>query len=442
MIRKIARGFNRDFKDASFLEIVKGSATTFAVRLMGLVAGYAFTFIISRYYGSEVLGAHTLSVTVLMMFSVLGRLGMDSLLVRHFAQDHAINRWDRILEVYRKTLMVVVPVGILLSVLLFFTSGQIAQYIFQKPSLEPYFRIVSFAVLPMAMRFINSECYRGFRMNKEYAYSQNVSYFLYSAIILGIVTVFYRHPWLPNIAFAVSLILLTVSSTFLILRRIRSNTKIASAEFVLPEMVRNALPMLLANSMLLVAGWINTILLGIWSTESDVGIYSVVLKISTFSAFVLMSINSVSAPGFAQLHAKGDHDGLRKYTAHTAKIIFYSSIPIFLGILLMREWLLGLFGDEFIAGSLALLITMVGQLFNVFAGSVGQFLYMTGKQQIFRNIILTSTLINVVVCAILIPLYGLLGSAIAGMVFMAAWNLMSMIYIKRTFKIRTYYWPF
>ncbi len=54
----------------------------------------------------------------------------------------------------------------------------------------------------------------------------------------------------------------------------------------------------------------------------------------------------------------------------------------------MREWLLGLFGDEFIAGSLALLITMVGQLFNVFAGSVGQFLYMTGKQQIFRNIIL------------------------------------------------------
>src|SRR5688572_29354527 len=103
MIRKIARSFNRDFKDAGFLEIVKGSATTFAVRLMGLVAGYAFTFIISRYYGSEVLGAHTLSVTVLMMFSVFGRLGMDSLLVRHFAQDHAVNRWDRILEVYKKT---------------------------------------------------------------------------------------------------------------------------------------------------------------------------------------------------------------------------------------------------------------------------------------------------------------------------------------------------
>jgi len=442
MISKIARSFRRDFKDANFLEIVKGSATTFAVRLMGLVAGYAFTFIISRYYGSEVMGAHTLSITVLMMFSVLGRLGMDSLLVRHFAQDHAINRWDRILEVYKKTLMVVVPFGLCLSVVLFFTSGLIATYIFKKPLLEPYFRIISFAVLPMAMRFINSECYRGFRMNKEYAYSQNVSYFLYSAVILGVMTVFSQHSWLPNIAFTISLILLMLSSSFLILKRIKSNTKQASNELLIPEMVKNAVPMLLANSMLLVAGWINTIMLGIWSTESDVGIYSVVLKISTFSAFVLMSINSVSAPRFAQLHAKGDHEGLKKYTAHTAKIIFFSSIPIFLGIVILRDWLLSLFGDEFIIGSMALLITMLGQLFNVFAGSVGQFLYMTGKQHIFRNIILTSTVINIAVCAIMIPLYGLIGSAIAGMVFMAAWNLMSMIYIKRNFKIRTYYWPF
>ena len=219
MIRKIAQGIRKDFKDAGFLEIVKGSAATFLIRLAGLVAGYAFTFIISRYYGSEVLGAHTLSVTVLMMFSVFSRLGMDSLLVRHFAQDHAIDRWDRILEVYKKTLMVVVPVGIILSVLLYFTSGLIATHAFEKPLLEPYFKVISFAVLPMAMRFINSECYRGFRMNREYAYSQNVSYFLYAAVILGMLTSFATDSLYPNIAFAASLFLLAISSSFMILKK-------------------------------------------------------------------------------------------------------------------------------------------------------------------------------------------------------------------------------
>jgi O-antigen/teichoic acid export membrane protein len=279
-------------------------------------------------------------------------------------------------------------------------------------------------------------------MNKEYAYSQNVSYFLYSAVILGIATLFSKNELLPNIAFVCSLVVLTLSSSYLILKRIRVHAKAPSHELRVREMVKNAVPMLLANSMLLVSGWINTIMLGIFSTESEVGIYSVVLKIATFSSFVLMSINSVSSPRFAQLHAKGDMEGLRKYTAHTAKIIFYSSIPIFIGIIIFREWLLSLFGPEFILGSIALVITMTGQLFNVFAGSVGQFLYMTGKQHIFRNIIMISTLINICMCAIFIPLFGLLGSAIAGMVFMATWNLMSMVYIRKIFQIRTYYWPF
>ncbi len=442
MITKLIRGFKRDFTDAGFVEIVKGSTATFMLRLLGLVAGYAFTFIVSRFYGSEVLGAHTLSLTVLMLFSVLGRLGMDSLLVRHFAHDHAANRWDRILEVYKRTLSVIIPLGILLSVILYFSSGFIAQHVFDKPRLEPYFRVIAFAVLPMSMRFINSECYRGFRMNREYAYSQNVSYFLYASIILGILSVFSRDNLLPNISFAISLGVLAVSSTLMILKRIRNHAKNNSNELKTGEMVRNAIPMLLANSMLLVSGWINTIMLGIWSSDSDVGIYSVVLKISTFSAFMLMSINSVAAPRFAQFHARGDLDGLRKYTMHTAKIGFFSSIPIFAGILIFREWLLGLFGPEFVEGSMALAIVMMGQLFNVFAGSVGQFLYMTGKQRVFRNILLASTLLNILVCAILIPSYGLIGSAVAGMVFMACWNLMSMIYIQGTFKIRTYYWPF
>lgn len=190
------------------------------IRLLGLIVGYAFTFLVSRYYGSQVLGAHTLSVTVLMMFSVIGRMGMDTHhLVKNFAKDHADGRWDKILEVYKKTTMVIIPVGLVLSVLLYFSSGLIAQYVFNKPFLEPYFKIISFAVLPMVMRFINSECYRGFRRNKQYAYSQNVGYLLYASVILGILSIFDRNELLPNIAFVASLFLLTFSSSFLIIRK-------------------------------------------------------------------------------------------------------------------------------------------------------------------------------------------------------------------------------
>jgi len=279
-------------------------------------------------------------------------------------------------------------------------------------------------------------------MNKEYAYSQNVSYFLYASVLLGIISSFSDNYWLPNIAFVCSLMILALSSTFMILQRIKKNTSHPSNEFAIPEMIKNSIPMMMANSMLLISGWINTIMLGIWATEIDVGVYSVVLKIATFSSFVLMSINSIATPRFARFHAKGDLDGLNKYVAQTAKVIFYSSIPIFILIVVFNEWLLGLFGDEFRTGSTALLITMVGQLFNVFAGSVGAILNMTGHQVIFRNIIIISTFINIIFCVVLIPAMGLIGSAIAGMAFMASWNILAMIYISRKMNISSFYNPF
>ncbi|MBL0339637.1 MAG: polysaccharide biosynthesis C-terminal domain-containing protein [Bacteroidetes bacterium] len=325
---------------------------------------------------------------------------------------------------------------------MYFSSGVIAEFIFNKPFLEPYFKIISFAVLPMVIRFINSDCYRGFRKNKEYAYTQNVGYLLYASIILGILTSFSKNEMLPNIAFVSSLLILAFSSSILILKEIKSHTTNASNELPVGIMLEHSLPMMLAASLLLISGWLNTIMLGIWSTESDVGIYSVILKISTLSTFVLMSINSIAAPRFAQLHAKGNKEGLNKYVGQISKVIFFTSIPIFIFIILFRDWLLGLFGEEFVVGSQALLITMLGQFFNVFAGSVGAILNMTGHQKAFRNILGISTIINVIACIIFIPLFGLLGSAIAGMIFMGCWNLISMLYIQLKFNIRTYFWPF
>lgn len=429
-------------RDRGFREVAREGGLTFLVRIGGLIAGYLFIFLISRFYGSEVLGAHTLSVTVLMMFTVLGRLGTDVNLVKHFAMAHADGKWDKILEVYRKTFMVVMISGVVLSVLLYVFAPLIAEKIFQKPMLIPWFRVIAFGIFPMIMRFINSECYRGMGMNREYAYSQNVGYFLYASVILGVGLLFTENALFPNIAFVTSLVILTFTGSYLILRRIKSHTLVSSDSYPVKEMIRDSLPMMMTNSMMLISGWINTILLGIWSTQSDVGIYSVVLKISTLSTLMLMSVNSIATPRFAQLYAKGDMAAFRKFTGQATRVIFYSSFPIFLGIIILNKQFLWLFGEEFEAGSTALLITMAGQFFNVFAGSVGAILNMTGNQRVFRNIITISTLISVALCFWLIPNYGLTGSAIAGAVFMTLWNVMSLVYIRIKLKVNSFYNPF
>lgn len=442
MIKKIKKKFGNKVKDKSLKELLVGGSNTLVLRVAGFVIGYLFVIIISRFYGSKVVGAFTLCSTVLIIFSVVGRLGFDSSIVKFFAQRVIFNKWSEIHDVYRKILQIVIPWGIFLSVVLFFSASLIADKFFHKPSLEPYFKISALGVLPMTLRFINSESYRGFKMMKQYAFSQNVSYFLYASVMLTAISVFYRNDYVPIICFVTSLLILAISSSFLIVKKIKKQAVEISESMSVREMLNVSTPMMLSTSLMLISGWINTIMLGKYGTESDVGIYSVVFKIGTFSGMILASVNSIAAPKFAEMHALGDHKGLSKVAVQTSKINFWASLPILLGTIFFRKFILGIFGEEFIIGADVLLFTMMGQFINVFSGSVGTFLNMTGHQNIQRTIVLIATLVNIFSCMFFIPRYGLMGSAICGMLFMMTWNVMSLLYIKIKLNVQTYYWPF
>ncbi|MEP7167785.1 MAG: flippase [Bacteroidota bacterium] len=439
---KLRHRVDGKLRDKTLRELLKGTSSTFVIRVLGFIIGYVFIIIISRFYGPKIVGAYTLCSTVLIIFSVVGRLGFDSSIVRFFAQNVIQNKWDVVHEIYVKILKIVIPWGIFLSIVLFFSSSQIADRVFHKPHLAPYFKLISVGVLPMTLRFINSESYRGFKMMKQYAYSQNVSYFLYASVLLTAISIFYKNDFLPNLCFVASLAILCISSSFLILKKIKNHSQSISESINVREMLRISTPMMLSTSLMLISGWINTVMLGIYGTESEVGLYSVIFKIGTFSAIVLNAVNSIAAPKFAEMHALNDHQGLAKVAIQTSKINFWASLPVLAGTIIFRRYILQIFGYEFVAGAEVLLFTMAGQFVNVFSGSVGTFLNMTGHQNVQRTIVLIATLINIVSCMFFIPRYGLMGSAICGMLFMISWNIMSLLYIKIKLNIQTYYFPF
>jgi O-antigen/teichoic acid export membrane protein len=439
---KIKNQVDTRLHDRSLRELLKGTSSTFSIRIVGFIVGYAFIIIISRFYGPRVVGIFTLCNTVLIIASVAGRLGFDSSIVKFFAQNIVFNKWDVVLEVYKKILRFVIPWGLFLSVVLFFSSSLLAEKVFHKPSLTPFLKVFAFGVLPMTLRFINSESYRGFKMMKQYAYSQNVSYFLYASVLLGVISVFYKNDFLPNICFVGSLVILSISSSLLILKKIKSHSEATANSITVREMLGISTPMMLSTSFMLISGLINTIMLGIYGSEADVGVYSVIFKIGTFTSMILTSVNSIAAPKFAELHAQNDKRGLAKVAIQTSKINFWASLPILLGTIIFRRFILEIFGKEFVVGADVLLFTIAGQFINMFSGSVGAFLNMTGHQKVQRTIISISTIINIVACFIFIPRYGLMGSAICGMIFMCSWNILSLLYIRIKLNIQTYYWPF
>lgn len=445
MIDVLNKKVKRQFKEKGFKELVFGSATTFVLRVLGMLAGALFTFIMAKLFGASTVGAFHLSQTVLLLFTILSKLGMDTAIVKLFSQNIVFNNWPKVLGIYNRVIATTIPLGIFWGVVLYFSSGLIATHIFNKPYLEDYLKIISIGILPMSLRFINSECYRGMRQLRLYAYSQNVSYFIYSLVVMSILyyVVKDQNKFVPNISFVIALGILAVTSSISVKSKIKEHVGKQEANPIQKrEILKTSLPMMLSNSMMQISGWINTLFLGYYCTDADVGIYRVVLHVATVCAFILVSINSVAAPRFAQLYAKRDMLGLARAARQTSAVNFFASIPIFLIIVIFRERIMGYFGAEFAIGAQVLLFNMAGQFMNIFCGSVGSFLNMTGREKEFQNILLICTVINLISCMIFIPMYGLMGSAICTMLYMSSWNIISAIYIYKKYKIQTFYWPF
>ena len=79
--------FQEKFKsDKHFAELIKGSGIAFILRIVGMIAEYVFTLLVTRTLGAESWGILALCLVVLQIASVVGRLGMDTALLRFTAE--------------------------------------------------------------------------------------------------------------------------------------------------------------------------------------------------------------------------------------------------------------------------------------------------------------------------------------------------------------------
>ena len=70
-----------------------------------------------------------------------------------------------------------------------------------------------------------------------------------------------------------------------------------------------SVPLMLAQSITFIMGWTDQFMLGILATPEEVGIYGVAFKHSTLAVIVLLAINSIATPKFAEFHSKMTLEG-------------------------------------------------------------------------------------------------------------------------------------
>lgn len=76
--------------------------------------------------------------------------------------------------------------------------------------------------------------------------------------------------------------------------------------------IKDSLPMMLSSSILILLGWMDTFIMGIYEDTESVGIYNISLKVATLTTFTLQAINSILAPKIAKSYAADEEQNYKK----------------------------------------------------------------------------------------------------------------------------------
>ncbi|WP_418512681.1 flippase [Corallibacter sp.] len=441
---KIKSKINVLKKDVDFVELIKGSFSSLLGKIIGMLFGYIVLIIISNKYGAEGLGLYSLSITVLNIAVLIPKFGLDNGLVRILNETKIKGNKTDFISVIKKTTLFMLLISTIATFTLYLSSNIIATKFFHNEELTEHIKVVSLAVIPITLIVVASSTFQVFKKTFYHMLFKTALINILFAVILlvNIYLIDFTSDLLIMYCFAGYTALIIA----VILLKIRLDKSFFHKEknfpYSLKQILSISFPMMLANSFVLMLSWTNILLLGYFSNEFDVGIYNATERLAELSGLALIAINSIAAPKFAEAYSNNDFKKIEEVTKKSTKMIFLSSVPILLVLLLFGEFLLGFFGPEFTIGFWSLVFLCFGRFFSAISGSVGYILQMTNNQNVFQKVIFLAFIINLVMSIILIPKYGFVGAAIAKFVSAVFWNIILVIIVKKRLGFWSYYIPF
>ena len=422
---------NKDVK-----EVLIGALIAFSVKICAVGVNFGHNVVIANYLGPADTGKFFLALSVTSIAVIFAKFGTDVSILRYLSPEAANGNWGKVKGIYLTANQLTIIIAIGITAVTFFGAGQISTYFFSKPELEPYLKLFSLGILPIALTYNATETFRSLKKIR-YAMSLRGIYLPFFAI-LG--TVFLA----KSIGLSGAIIgyiggaLIISIAAFFQWRKFLRDKKDPVVAASMNSFFHKSRPFFWQSFFQQSIIWGSTIILGIWVSDSELGNYEIAKRIARLTSFFLIAFTSILAPKLGELYAKNDIESINLVCKKTTLFMTVFSIPAFILLYLFPEFFLSFFGKGFGGeATLVLQIILIGQFVNIAFGPVEFTLNMCGREKIMRNIVAASALVIVVSSLILIPLYGVIGGAIAFSLSLIFKNFASAFWLKKELNIIT-----
>ena len=159
---------------------------------------------------------------------------------------------------------------------------------------------------------------------------------------------------------------------------------------------------------------IDIVMLGWWRSAEEIGYYSVSQRVVQVFYTLPAIFASAAFPTIARLIKQNETDKARVLNEKSMTILYFIAIPLAIGgIVLGKPIIKFLFGEAYLPATASFQI-LIAALFINFPGAILSNLLMAYNQQRrLINYVIAGSASNVILNALLIPSFGIIGSAIA-----------------------------
>ncbi|MEE2616472.1 MAG: MATE family efflux transporter [Bacteroidota bacterium] len=419
--------------------LIQKSIKVLFLRGSGVVLLFLFTMFLTNYYSAELVGKYDFVRSTIMILSGVSLIGTNQAIIYYSGFLKSKNSLESIKNIYVKMLMMTTALCLLFILGYAMLPEEFINELFNKQEAHSLILKSIAALFFYTTTMLNIDTFRA--LNKTISSELYRNIFRYTPIFIFSIILYYtqNQEWLIE-AFLASFLLLSLTTLIqvgLLFKKLNL-PKNNDYNFSYHQIFARSYPMALSAIAYFIMQSVDIIILTAYEGFESIAYYSVAVKLATVTALALMSVNIVVAPKIAEIYSTNDFEKLNKLINDSARIIFVISIPVLIILFVFSDFMLGLFGENYVLAREALLLLLGGQFFSSLCGPGAVYLNMTGKQKKLNTILILGLGINVILNLVLIPAYGIEGAAVATLISMIFWNSLIVAVIYSTDRIKIF----
>lgn len=377
--------------------VKRQSIISFVSQVLYTFIGFLSTIYFAREVGAGVLGAYFLFITYFSIIDMVSDGGFGGAAVKRISEGEEPNAYFSAFLLLRSFFLVLIVIALV----------SLREYLVKFDNEGMFIWFLIALVVSLFHGSINIGVYGSGKSGvvATAAFSNNVF-----RILFQVIAVFLGYEAIGMVGgFIAGLLVATILNLHFF------DLKISRFEWRhVDSILRFSFWVFLTSSGFIIFSNVDTLVIGYYLDNENVGIYRVILQFALVASFATTALYSTLWPKVSRWGKTGDTELIEKSLSRAITYSLMFVLPIFSGGLLLGDILLYLFyGAEFSRGYTTLIILLLLQVVNIFQYFFTLYLSALDRAKDSCKVTLIAAMVNIVLDLIFVQLMGIEGAAVA-----------------------------